>query len=456
MEKTIQDKDSNYLIEKITQNKDSPLYSFHGIPAVGQMIPLGLQHVVAAIVGVVTPALLVAATCELTPADRIMLIQVSLIFTALTTLLQLFPIKRVGAGLPLIMGVSFAYVPTVLAIGGQFGLPAIMGAQIVGGAVAVLFGIFLKRLRILFPPIVTGTVILTIGLSLYSTAVRYMAGGDAARAAGDFGSPKHWGVAVVTLLIVIICNNFVKGFAKLAGILLGMIVGYAAALVMGMVNFDLVRQAPWFQIVPPMYFGVRFVPSACVTMAIMFAVNTVQTIGDVTSTTMCGMDREPTNRELSGGLMAQGAASMVGALFGGLPTASYSQNVGIITVNRVVNRLVFTFAAAVMLVAGFVPKFSSILTTIPQAVIGGATISVFSMIAMTGIRTIISGGFTPRTITVVGLSVALGVGVTSVEGSLGGFPVWVGSVFGSTSVVIATITAIILNLTLPREDKGLT
>jgi NCS2 family nucleobase:cation symporter-2 len=166
------------------------------------------------------------------------------------------------------------------------------------------------------------------------------------------------------------------------------------------------------------------------------------------------MDREPTDKELSGGIIAQGLASMVGGLFGGLPTASYSQNVGIVTVNRVVNRVVFTFAAAVLLVAGFIPKFSSILTTIPQAVIGGATISVFAMIAMTGIRMITSGGLTNRTVAVVGLSVALGVGVTSVQGSLGGFPEWVATVFGSSSVVIATLAAIILNLTLPKEPSS--
>lgn len=165
------------------------------------------------------------------------------------------------------------------------------------------------------------------------------------------------------------------------------------------------------------------------------------------------MDREPTTKELSGGIAAQGVASIVGAFFGGLPTASYSQNVGIVTVNRVVSRVVFTFAAVVLLVAGFIPKFASILTTIPQAVIGGATISVFATIAMTGIRMITSAKLTPRNVTVVGLAVALGVGVTLVEGSLGGFPDWVGTVFGSSSVVIATLVAILLNLILPKDRE---
>jgi len=256
---------------------------------------------------------------------------------------------------------------------------------------------------------------------------------------------------MITLLVVIVCNNFTKGITKMASILCGMVVGYIAALCMGLVDFTPVSQASWFYLVSPLRFGLRFVPSACISLGIMFMVNAVQTIGDLTSTTLGGMDREPETRELSGGIIAQGLASMLGALFGGLPTSSYSQNVGIVTVNRVVNRVVFAFAAGILLAAGFIPKFASVLATIPQAVIGGATISVFAMITMTGVRMIAAEGLTSRTATVVGLALALGVGVTSVADSLAGFPDWVGTVFGSSSVVIAAITAILLNLVLPKE-----
>lgn len=434
------------------ENMHPALFQFEGKPAMGQAVPLGLQHVVAAIVGVVTPARMVADTCGLSSSEMTILMQVSLIFTALATLIQLFPIGRLGAGLPVIMGTSFAYVPTLLAIGKDFDLQTILGAQIVGGVVAILFGVFLKPLRKLFPPVVTGTVIFTIGLSLYATAVRYMAGGAPAQANGTFGGWKHWLVAVITLLAVVILSNFTRGISKLASILIGMVVGYVVALPLGLVSFASVGDSSWFQVIMPMHFGPpKFVVSACISMGVMFAVNAVQTIGDLTSTTIGGMDREPTDKELSGGIMAQGVASVVGAFFGGLPTASYSQNVGIVTVNKVVNRVVFTIAAGVLLVAGLIPKFASILTTIPQAVIGGATISVFATIAMTGIRMLSQNGVSPRTASVVGLAVALGVGVTSVSGSLGGLPAWVGTVFGSSSVVIATLVAIILNLTLPKE-----
>lgn len=434
-----------------TKKAPDIIYQLKGVPPTGQLIPLGMQHVVAAVVGIITPAILVANTCGLSDADKTLLIQVSLLVTALGTLLQVYA-KRVGAGLPVIMGISFAYVPTLLAIGGQFDLPTILGAQIVGGAVAVLFGIFVKKIRVFFPPLVTGTVIFTIGLSLYPTAVRYIAGGSGA---ADFGGIQNWAVAMVTLVAVIGLQHFGKGILKTGAILWGMIVGYLLSLCLGMVNFDSVGPAGWFQVAAPLHFGIKFEASACVSLAVVYVINAVQTIGDLSSTTMGGMDRMPTDAELSGGIINQGLTSIVGALFGGLPTASYSQNVGIVTVNRVINKAVFAFAALVLLVAGFVPKFSAVLTTIPQAVIGGATISVFATITMTGIRMITSEKFTMRSSAVVGLAVALGVGITQVSGSLQGpgFPAWVNTVFGSSPVVVAAIVAIALNLILPKEQK---
>ena len=431
------------------------VFSFEGVPSAGQMIPLGFQHVVAAVVGIITPAILIADTCGLSAGERTLMIQVSLILTAVATLLQLFPIfGRIGSRLPVIMGISFAYIPTLQAIGGEFDLATILGAEIVGGCVAILFGIFVKWIRPLFPPLVTGTVIFTIGLSLYPTAVRYMAGGNAT--SEWFGNPRSWAVALITLAVVVFLNNFTKGILKLASILIGMVVGYVIAYFLGIVDLSGVSGAAWFALPQFMPFEIKFVPSACVSLAIVYVVNAVQTIGDLSSTTMGGMDRLPTDKELSGGIIGQGVMSIVGAFFGGLPTASYSQNVGIVTVNRVINRAVFTLAAGVLLVAGLVPKFASILTTIPQSVIGGATISVFATITMTGIRMITEGGFTPRKSSVVGLSVALGVGITQVEGCLAGshFPGWVSTVFGSSSVVVATIMAILLNLILPKEPEN--
>ncbi len=436
-----------------TPKKQDPetVFQWNGIPRPGQLIPLGLQHVVAAVVGIITPAILVSNTCGLSEAEKTLMIQVSLILTALATLLQLFPIfRRIGSGLPVIMGISFAYIPTLQAIGAEFDIATILGAEIIGGIVAIVFGIFVKWIRPLFPPLVTGTVIFTIGLSLYPTAVKYMAGGVGSP---NFGSPKCWLVAIITLAVVFVLTNFTKGIYKLGAILIGMIVGYIVALPLGLVDFSGVGSAQWVALPQFMPFEIKFVPAACVSLGIVYVVNAVQTIGDLSSTTMGSMDRMPTDKELSGGIIGQGVMSILGAFFGGLPAATYSQNVGIVTVNKVINRAVFTLAAGVLLVAGLMPKFAALLTTIPQSVIGGATISVFATITMTGVRMITEGGFTARKSSVVGLSVAMGVGITQVSGCLAGagFPAWVNTVFGSSSVVVATIMAILLNLILPKE-----
>lgn len=426
------------------------VFEVEGIPPFGKVAALGFQHVVAAIVGIVTPAILVANVTGMGASETTILIQISLIVTAFATILQLFPIKGIGSGLPVIVGVSFAYIPTLLAIGGQFDIATIFGAQIAGGMAAFLVGIFIKELRVLFPPIVTGTVIFTIGLSLYSVAIKYMAGGAGS---ATFGSPKNWLVAFITLGIVIYLTYFTRGITKLASILIGMVAGYILSYFLGMVQFDSVSQAGWFQMVAPLHFGVKFKISAIISMVIMYIVNSVQAIGDFSSLTIGGLGRQPTDKELSGGIKANGVTSIVSALVGGLPSATYSQNVGIVTVNKVVNKLVFAFAAGIFLIAGLIPKFSSILTTIPQAVIGGATISVFATITMTGVKMISSADLNPRNTAVAGLSVALGVGITTVGDSLAGFPEWVNTVFGSSSVVIAALAAILLNLILPKHKE---
>ncbi len=438
----------------MTRKPKASVFELNGIPPIKQVVPLGLQHVVAAIVGIITPAILVGGVTGLSATDTTLLIQVSLIVTALATFIQLYTIGgKIGAGLPVIMGISFAYVPTLLAIGGQFNLPTILGAQVAGGIVAIIFGIFVKQIRVLFPPLVTGTVIFTIGLSLYPTAVRYMAGGSAA--GEQFGSVENWIVAIVTLAVVIALSNFAKGVLKLGAILFGMIAGYIVAFAMGLVDFSSIGEAGWFLLPTPLHFGIEFNVSACISLAIVYMINAVQTIGDLSATTLGGLDRMPSDKELSGGILAQGFVSIVASIFGGLPTATFSQNVGIVTVNKVINKFIFAFAAIILLGAGVIPKFAAVLTTIPQAVIGGATVSVFSTITMTGIRMITAENLTQRNATVVGLAVALGIGVSQVSGALQGpgLPTWVHTVFGTSPIVIAAFAAVILNLTLPKQPK---
>ena len=432
-------------------NRYAKVTELNGRPRLLEALPLAMQHVVAMIMGCVTPAIILAGVTGLEASEQIILIQSALLISGVATLLQLFPLGRFcGSGLPVIMGASFAYIPLLISLGSRFDLPTIFGAQLVGGLAAVAVGLFYKKLTRLFPPLVTGTVVFTIGLSLYPTAVNYMAGGVGAE---DFGSPRNWLVAVVTLAIVLFFNYFTRGICKLASILMGMIFGYALALVMGMVSFENVNAAGWFQFTMPMHFGMKFELTSIISMLIMYIVSSVEAIGDFTSTAGGGLDREPEEREMCGGIIGNGIASIIGAFMGGLPTATFSQNVGIVIMTKVVNRCVLGLAALIILAAGFIPKFASLLTTIPSCVLGGATVSVFAMIAMTGIKLITKEKLTARNTSVVGLAVALGIGVIQANGCLALFPDWARTIFGESAVVIATITAVTLNLILPEAEE---
>ena len=442
------------------------LFQLNGIPPLGMSISLALQHLVAMIVGCVTPAIIIANALGLPQSERVLLIQVSLVMSAVTTLIELFPIGgKLGSGLPVMFGISFAYLPSMQAIvGGGGDIATIAGAMVIGGIVAAVVGVFVKKIRRFFPPIITGTVVFTIGLSLYPTAINYMAGGagntyevvvlrKGLTSALVHGSWQNWAVAAFTLIVVMVMSNKGKGICKLAAILLGMIAGYIVAAVFGMVDLSEVRDAAWFSLPQFMHFGIKFEFSACIALALLFAINAIQAIGDLTATTVGGLNREPTDQELQGGIVTYGLTNVLSAFFGSLPTATYSQNVGIVTTNKVINRVVFALAGGFLLLAGLIPKFSAILTTIPQCVLGGATITVFSTIAMTGMKLIASETISPRNTTIVGLSAALGVGISQSSSALSQFPESITTIFGKTPVVIATIMAVLLNLILPQENK---
>ena len=432
------------------------LFKIDGKPSTSQALPLALQHVVAMVVGCVAPAIIISGVAGLSASDSVILIQAALTMSAISTLFQVFPLLRgkkfsIGSGLPVIMGISFAYLPTMQAIAGEFDIATILGAQIAGGIVAVIVGIFVKKIRKFFPPLITGTVVFSIGLSLYPTAINYMAGGAASK---SYGSWQNWLIAFITLAVVTFLNHYGKGIFKLASILIGIIVGYIIALCFHMVDFSAVANASWFALPQFMHFGVKFNPAACIAIRVLFAINSIQAIGDFSATTTGGMDRMPTDEELNGGIVAYGLTNIFCALFGGLPTATYSQNVGIVGSTKVVSKKVFGLAAGIILVAGLIPKFSSLLTTIPYCVLGGATVSVFASIAMTGIKLIASHPMDFRNTTVVGLAVALGMGVTQANAALATFPSWVTTIFGKSPVVLATITAIVLNLILPKNSNS--
>ncbi|MCB8470807.1 nucleobase:cation symporter-2 family protein [Enterococcus faecalis] len=435
----------------MNEKKEQALFEYDAKLSISEAIPMGLQHVVAAVVGIVTPGIMIAKVCQLSPSDTTILIQTSLIFSAVATLIQLFPIfGKVGSRLPVMMGASFAYVPILMAIGADFGIAAIFGSQLVGSILVIIVGLFIKKIRVLFPPLVTGTVILSIGLSLFPVAIKYMAGGAGS---ADFGSARNWLVALLTFAIVFYFNYFAKGFLKLSAILNGMVIGYLISLALGMVSFEPVQNAKIVQVITPFHFGLDFQLVPIFTLVVMFIVDAVQAIGQFTATTVGAMDRDATDEELSGGIMGSGFTNFIGSLFGLIPVATFGQNVGLVTVTKVINKYVLVFASVILLIAGFVPKVAALLTTIPYAVIGGATISVFASISMTGIRMIASQEMTPRNTGVVGTALAFGIGVTLSTGSLAGFPTWVTTIFGNSEVILTTLVAVLLNVILKQKKR---
>jgi xanthine permease len=436
---------------KNVKSVNTSVFSLEGNPSIKTTIPLSLQHLLAMIVGNVLPALVLSGALGLSTEQQILLVQASMFIAAIGTLLQTYPILGVGSRLPVIVGVSFAYIPTILAIGNGYGIGAIFGSQLVGGLVAYVVGIFIKKIRKYFPPMVAGTVVFTIGLSLYKVAVNYMAGGFQPTDP-RYGGLVYWGIALLTLVVVLVCNMFGKGYIKLAAILIGIVVGYIASLLAGIVSFESIASASWFNLPAIMPFKLEFPSAAVISMVIMYVVNAVQAVGDLSGTTVGGMDREATDEELSGGIKGNGITSVIGSIIGGLPTATYSQNVGIVAMTKVVSLKVFRLTAVMILIAGFIPKFGAFMTSIPQCVIGGATISVFAQITMSGMKLIVQDELSVRNTTIVGLGVALGMGITQIPAQgLQYLPEWFTMVFASSPVILATLVVFVLNIVLPKK-----
>ena len=432
-----------------TSAESQLLFQREGIPPVVDMLPCALQHVLASFAGIITPAIIIASVYNWDAQARTDIIQVALILSAIDTALQAFaPFRRIGGGLPIVMGVSFAFLPALQAMGVDFAFGTLLGGEIVGGIAAILFGLFYSKLQGLFPPVVTGTVIFTIGVSLYPTAIKYMAGGEGS---AIWGTPQSWFVALVTFAAVFFLSNFTKGTLKLGSVFFGMIIGIIVSVPFGMIDFSSVGSVGIFALPEFMPYAIEFHPEVCITLAVVYPMVAIQVIGDVSAACLGSIDRMPEERELSGAIVSQGVTSIISAFFGGLPTSALGQNVGIIASNKVINKWVFAIVALVFALAGVFPQLSALLTAIPQPVIGGATVGVFGTITMNGIRMFTKEGLTQRVATIVGTSVVFGLGIWMAAGCLAGegMPTWVGTLIGSNAITPCAIMAILLNLVLP-------
>ncbi|MBB3139186.1 uracil-xanthine permease family protein [Halomonas organivorans] len=433
-----------------TNVNNTSIFDFHGKPPFLKALPISLQHVLAMIAGVITPPIIIAGVVGSTPQEKLLLIQIAVLASGICTLFHLYGVWKFGARLPAIFGVGFAYVPTLIAVGGQFGIEGILGAQLIGGITMMVVGYFIQYIRHLFPPVVAGTVVLVIGLSLYDIAIRYIAGSGNVNAP-HFGELQNWGVGLVTLVTVLLASQFGKGVVKLSAIIVGILVGYLIALPLGMVDFSSVASAEWIAVPRVMPFEMEFHSAAIVSLVVICVINSVQTIGDLSATSVAGMNRELKTRELTGGLLGNGLTTAVSAFFGALPTSTFSQNVGIVAMTKVISRYVLAIAGIFMLLAGLSPKFGAIMTTIPYPVLGGATITVFGMITMTGIQLLTKDEMSARNMTIVGLALALSLGISAVPSAIAQFPETLQNVIGGAPIVVAAITAFVLNLVLPRK-----
>lgn len=455
-------------------------FDFYGKLPLTKAVPLGLQHVLAMFVGNLTPILIITGACGIGAGSEFAELQVDLLQNAMlvagiVTLVQLYAIGPVGGKVPIIMGTSSGFIGVFNSVakvmgGGIAGYGAIMLASVLGGLFETVLGFLLKPLRRFFPAVVTGTVVLSIGLFLVSVGVGSFGGGNAA---ADFGSLENLALGALVTVVIIAFKHGTKGMTSASSILIGIIAGYIASAVMGLflsptgitadgveytkawvLNWDKVAEASWFSIPKLMPVPLVFDLRAIVPVLIMFIVTAVETVGDISGVMEGGMGREATDSELSGGVICDGLGSSFAALFGVLPNTSFSQNVGLVAMTKIVNRHALATGAVFLVFCGLLPKLAALISIMPQSVLGGAAVMMFSSIVISGIQLITKEPLTARNITIVSTALGLGYGIGANGAVIAGLPEAVQLIFGGSGIVPAAILAIVLNIVIPREKEA--
>lgn len=430
--------------------RNKSAYHLDGIPPLKEAIPLGLQHVLAMFVSNITPLIIVSGALKLPADTKTFLIQCTMLVAGLNTMLQAYTLGPIGARLPIVVGTSFAFVPVALSIGTQYGYEAILGAALVGGIFEAFIGLIIKRIRRYFPPVVTGVIVLSIGLSLLPVGVKNFAGGVGA---ADFGSFSNLFLGMIVLITIIFFKQFTKGITSTGSIFIGTIVGFIVAIFMGKVDLTPVYNAGYINIPRPFTYGFTFHLDACMAMIMMFIVSAVETVGDMSGVTMGGANRELTDKELSGGILADGVGSFLASCFSILPTTSFSQNTGLVAMTGVMSRFVVAVGAAFLVLGAFVPKIGALLAIVPASVIGGSLVMVFAMISISGINLITKEPLRGRNALILSVSLGLGYGLGSVPNALVNFPESIRLIFGGSGIVVSGSIAVILNMILPMDEE---
>lgn len=423
-------------------------YELNGIPRLKIALPLGLQHILAMFVSNITPIIIVSGILGINEIQKTILMQSTILVAGINTLIQAYSIGRIGAKLPIVTGTNFGFVPIAISIGNKYGIEAVLGAALIGGLFEAFLGLSITKIRKFFPPIVTGVVVLSIGLSLLPVGIQNFAGGFGAP---DFGSFENLTMGFIVLVTVIFLKQFTKGILSTGSIFIGTIVGFIFALAIGKVDLTPISNADYFTIPKPFLYGFKFHIDAIIAMAMMFIVSAVETIGDISGVTMGGAGREATDKELSGGIIADGLGSSLASIFSVLPTTSFSQNTGIIAMTGIMSRFVVGIGAVFLIVAGFIPKIGVFLTLIPPSVIGGSLVMIFAMISISGINLITKEPLSGRNAVILAVSLGLGYGLGSVNDALRAFPESIKLIFGGSGIVISGAIAVLLNIILPKE-----
>lgn len=427
----------------------SNIYKLEGRVPVTKAIPFGLQHILAMFVSNLTPITIIAAAGGLEQSEIAVLLQNAMFVAGIATLIQLYPVWKVGSGLPIVMGVSFTFVTVLSMVAANYGYPAVIGAVLVGGIFEGTLGLLAKYWKKIISPIVAASVVTAIGYSLFTVGARSFGGGYTE----DFGSAQNLILGTITLLVCLIWNIKAKGYLKQLSVLAGLIVGYIAAIFMGKVDLSVIFSGGIISLPHFLPYLPEFHPGAIFSVAIIFLVSAAETIGDTTALVSSGLKRNIEEKEISGSLACDGYASSISALLGCPPVTSFSQNVGLVAMTRVVNRFTIMTGAACMILAGLLPPVGNFFASLPESVLGGCTIMMFGTILTSGIQMLSKAGFTQRNITIAALSLSIGIGFTAAsEMDIWRiFPELLQSVFSANVVAVVFVVSIILNLFLPKD-----
>nr|WP_294680422.1 nucleobase:cation symporter-2 family protein [uncultured Anaerotignum sp.] len=425
------------------------IYQLEGRVPLLKAIPFGLQHILAMFVANLTPITIIAAAGGLSQAEIALLLQNAMFIAGIATLIQLYPIWKVGSGLPIVMGVSFTFVTVLCTVAANYGYPSVIGAVLVGGLFEGTLGLLAKYWRKLIAPVVAASVVTAIGMSLFSVGARSFGGGYAE----DFGSAQNLLLGTITLVVCLGWNCFAKGYLKQLSVLIGLLVGYVVAIFMGKVDLSVIFAGGFFSMPKLLPYRPEFHAGPILSVCIIFLVSAAETIGDTTAMVATGLNREIESKEISGSLACDGYASTLSSLAGCPPVTSFSQNVGLLAMTKVVNKFTIMTGAGCMILAGLLPPVGNFFASLPESVLGGCTIMMFGTIMTSGMQMLAKAGFNQRNVTIAALSLAVGVGFTAAsEIDLWHiFPEIVQSVFSANVVAVAFVVSIVLNLVLPKN-----